>query len=111
MNQVQLVGRLVRDPELRYTKNGRALCFITVAVDGYYDKQKKDTVADFIPVQLWGKTAEQVAKGVKKGTLVSIVGRISSGSYEKNGSKVYVLDIIGEEVKFLARPFGKAKGE
>ncbi|MFS8535713.1 MAG: single-stranded DNA-binding protein [Limnochordales bacterium] len=106
MNQVQLVGRLVRNPELRYTKNGRALCFITVAVDGYYDKQKKDTVTDFIPVQLWGKTAEQVAKGVKKGTLVSVVGRISSGSYEKNGSKVYTLDIIGEEVKFLARPKG-----
>lgn len=104
MNQVQLVGRLVRDPELRYTKSGKGLCFITLAVDGYYDKRKGDTVTDFIPVQLWGKTAEQVAKGVKRGTLVSVVGRVSAGSYEKDGNKVYTLDIIGEEVKFLARP-------
>lgn len=107
MNQVQLVGRLVRDGELRYTKNGKGLCFVTLAVDGYYDKQKKDTVTDFIPVQFWGKLAEQVAKGGKKGTLVSIVGRISTGSYEKDGKRVYTLDIIGEEVKFLVRPRAK----
>jgi single-strand DNA-binding protein len=104
MNQVQLVGRLVRDAELRYTKNGKGLCFATLAVDGYYNKSKGGTETDFIPVQFWGKLAEQVAKGGKKGTLLSIVGRISTGSYEKDGKKVYTLDIIGEEVKFLARP-------
>lgn len=104
MNQVQLVGRLARSPELRYSRTGKAICFLTVAVDGYFDKSKGETVTDFIDVKLWGKTAENVAKYCVKGSLVAIVGRLSSSSFEKNGQTVYKLEVVGDEVKFLGKP-------
>lgn len=104
MNQVQLVGRLSRSPELRYTGTGKAMTFITVAVDGYFDKGKGDTVTDFIDVKIWGKTAENVAKYCVKGSLISVVGRLSSSTFEKEGKPVFKLEVVADEVKFLSKP-------
>ena len=104
MNQVQLVGRLARSPELRYSRTGKAVAFLTVAVDGYFDKTKGETMTDFIDVKVWGKTAENVAKYCVKGSLVSVVGRLSSSSYEKNGQRVFKLEVVGDEIKFLSKP-------
>lgn len=104
MNQVALVGRLSRSPELRYSASGKAMAFVTLAVDGYYDKSKGGTVTDFIDVKLWGPLAENVAKHCVKGSLVSVIGRLASSKYEKNGETVFKLEVVGEEVKFLSKP-------
>lgn len=104
MNQVQLVGRVARSPELRYTGNGKALCFLTLGVDGYFDKSKGEMTTDWIPVQVWGKLGERCAQHLVKGSLVSVVGRLKFGSYEKDGKKVYTLDVVAEEVNFLVKP-------
>lgn len=104
MNQVQLVGRLARSPELRYTQAGKAVAFLTLAVDGYFDAKQNKTVTDFIDVKLWGKVAENTAKYCVKGSLISVVGRLASSSFEKNGQVVYKLEVVGDEVKFLSKP-------
>lgn len=105
MNQVNLVGRIVKEPQLRKSNSGKSMMFLTLAVDGYYDRKKREMTSDFIPVTLWGQTAERCAKLVK-GSLICVVGRVSAGNYTKNGEKRYVTDIIGEEVQFLAKPKG-----
>lgn len=107
MNQVNLVGRIVKEPQLRKSNSGKSMMFLTLAVDGYYDKKKKEKTSDFIPVTLWGKTAEQAAKAMK-GSLVQITGRLSPGRFpdKSTGEVRYVLDCVGEEIHFLAKPKG-----
>lgn len=104
MNQVTLVGRLSRSPELRYSSSGKAMAFLTIAVDGFYNKEKGETETDFIDIKLWGKVAENVAKYCVKGSLVSVVGRLKYSRYEKGGEMVYKLEVVGDEVKFLSKP-------
>jgi single-strand DNA-binding protein len=107
VNKVQMVGRLGRDPELRFTNGkGTPMCFVTLAVDGGYDKQKQEKRTDWIPLTIWGKTAEACAKGLIKGSQVAISGRVSTGKYEKDGKTVYTTDIVAEDVEFLSRPKG-----
>lgn len=104
MNKVALVGRLTRDPEIRYTANDQmAIVRFTVAVDRKFKKDGQPT-ADFIGIVTFGKLAEIVAKYCKKGYLVSVSGSIRTGSYDnKEGKKVYTTDIAAEEVTFLDR--------
>ena len=97
MNSVSLTGRLTRDPEVRYSNQNMAIARFTLAVDR---PMKKDE-ADFIPVTCFGKTAELVEKYVQKGRLVGVTGRIQTGSYEKDGRRVYTTDVIAERVEFL----------
>lgn len=105
MNSVNLVGRLARNPELRYTQSGKAMAMITLAVDGYYNKSKGSTETDFIDVKIWGRTAENTAKHLVKGSLIAVSGRLSSSSYEgKDGKTVYKLEVVAEDVKFLSKP-------
>lgn len=97
MNKVVLVGRLTRDPEIRHTQSGAAVASLSLAVN----RRKKDE-ADFVPVTAWNKTAELVEKYVKKGDRVGIAGRIQTGSYEKDGRKVYTFDVIADDLEFLS---------
>lgn len=98
MNNVQLVGRLTKDVELRYTPNGKANARITVAVNRRFKNPQGETEADFISVVLWGQQAEFAANNVVKGNRVSVVGRIQTGSYEgQDGKRVYTTDVVAEQ--------------
>lgn len=109
MNKVILTGRLIRDPDLRFTEKGKPRVFLVVAVKGYYSREKKDTVDDFIPVTIWGKKAETIAQHAKKGWLVELEGRLKAGSYERDGKTVYTLEFVAESFEFLSRPRGSEK--
>lgn len=102
MNKVILIGRIVKDPELRFIPGtGTATCTITLAVDKYNTKEKK-MEADFINVVIWGKQAESTAQYMTKGSQMAICGRIQTRSYEANdGTKRYVTEVVASEVKFL----------
>ena len=105
MNKVELIGRLVRDPELKYTPGaGTAVVTLTLAIDRRTGKESDKKEADFIPVAIWGKTAEATAQYVSKGQLLAVVGRIQTRSYDnKEGKKVYVTEVVAEEVQFLEK--------
>lgn len=102
MNVVVLVGRLVRDPEIRYiSDNQRAVTTFTLAVDRPFSK---DGGADFLRIVVYGKSAENCATYLAKGSQVGVQGRIQTGSYEtKTGEKRYTTDIIADRVEFLQR--------
>lgn len=102
MNKVTLIGRLTKDPELKYTPGaGTAVTTVTLAVDRRYSKNEKKE-ADFIPVVIWGKSAESTAQYMKKGLLMGVAGRIQTRSYEAtDGGKRYVTEVVAEEIKFL----------
>ena len=101
INRVVLVGRLVRDPELRRTQTNQAVTTFTVAVDNRFSKDREKS-ASFIPVTCWNQTAEFVAQYLKKGSLVGSDGRLQQRSYENNaGAKVNVIEIIADSVQSL----------
>ena len=103
MNRVDLVGRLTRDPELRHTTSGRAVCQISLAINRTFTNQNGEREADFINVVVWDKQAENVSKYVTKGRLVSVEGRLQSRSYDdKDGKKVYVTEVVANNVQFLS---------
>lgn len=100
MNAVQLVGRLTKDPEIRYTDDQMAIARFTVAIDRPPRDGKKE--ADFPNVVVFGKQAENCGKYTAKGKLIGIEGRIQTGSYtNKNGDKVYTTDVIANRVEFI----------
>lgn len=102
MNKVVLIGRLTKDPELRFTPGaGKPVTTFTLAVDRRTKKDSK-TEADFIRIIVWGKQAESIANYITKGRLIGISGRIQTGSYEaKDGTKRYTTDVVANEVQFL----------
>ena len=102
MNNVTLIGRLTRDPEVRYTSNTQmAVARFTIAVDRQFKRDGEPT-ADFIPIVAFGKTAELCERFISKGRLVGIEGRIQTGSYtNKDGNKVYTTDVVANRVEFL----------
>jgi single-strand DNA-binding protein len=100
MNVCGLVGRLTRDPELRYTPSGIATATFTLAVDDPFAKGEKK--ADFIPIVVWRQQAEACANYLRKGRLCAVEGRISTRNYDgKDGKKVYVTEIVASNVRFL----------
>jgi single-strand DNA-binding protein len=104
LNRVVLIGRLTKDPELRFTPgNGTAVTTFTLAVDRRFSKAKDgQREADFIPIVVWGKQAESTANYMSKGKLVGIGGRIQTGSYEaKDGTRRYTTEVIADEIQFL----------
>ena len=105
MNCVMLIGRLTKDPELRYTTSQTAVCSVTLAID----RPTKEKQTDFPRVIVFGKQAESLEKYVRKGNQIAVVGSIQTGSYEKNGEKVFTTDVVANRVEFLSRP-EKAEG-
>ena len=100
MNAVQLIGRLTKDPETRYTDDQMAIARFTIAIDRPPRDGKKE--ADFPNVVVFGKQAENCGKYTAKGKLIGIEGRIQTGSYtNKNGDKVYTTDVIANRVEFI----------
>lgn len=102
LNQVVLIGRLTRDPEMRYTQNGTAVTSFTLACDRPFTNGQGQREADFIPIVVWRKQAENCGKYLSKGSLAAVVGRIQTRSYDdQNGQKRYVTEVVADNVKFL----------
>ena len=98
MNNVSLVGRLTRDPEIKISASGSSYARFAIAVD----RRKKDDGADFINIIAFGKTSEFIEKYFRKGQRIGIAGRIQTGSYDgKDGKKVYTFDVIADNVEFV----------
>ena len=98
MNNVSLVGRLTRDPEIKTTNSGSTYARFSIAVD----RRGKDAGTDFINIVAFGKTSEFIERYFRKGQRIGINGRIQTGSYEgKEGKKVYTFDVIAENVEFV----------
>ena len=103
LNRVILIGRLTRDPELKYTTNGIAVANFTLAVDRY-KKADDEKQADFIPIVVWQKQAESCAEYLGKGSLCAVDGRLQVRTYDdKNGNKRWVTEVIADAVRFLDR--------
>lgn len=110
INNVTLVGRMTKDPELKYTSSGTAVLTFNLAVNRPFTNQQGEREADFIMCQVWRKTAENVANYTRKGSLVGVVGRIQTRNYDdKDGKKVYVTEVVAENVQFL-EPKGTQTG-
>ncbi len=98
-NKIILIGRLVRDPELRYTPSGEAVANFTLAVDRYFSRENE---TDFIRIVVWRKQAENCAQYLAKGRLVAIEGRLQIRSYEdKQGAKRQAVEVVANSVVFL----------
>ena len=101
MNKVFLIGRLSRDPELRHTTSGTAVCQINVAISRPV-AQGSEPQTDFINVVVWNRAAENVARYLSKGRQIAIEGRIQTRSYDNNeGKRTYVTEVIASNVEFL----------
>lgn len=102
INRVVLVGRLVKDPELRYTQNGIAVCNFTLAVNRPFSNQDGKKEADFINAIAWRKQAENVANYLKKGSQAGVDGRIQTRSFDNNeGRRVFMTEVVADSVQFL----------
>lgn len=112
MNKVVLIGRLTRDPELKFTSgSGVAVTTFTLAVDRNYVGQNGQREADFIPIICWRKLAETAANNLSKGRLVAVSGAIQTRNYvAQDGTKRYVTEIIADSVQFLERK-DRAQGQ
>lgn len=110
INRVILVGRLTRDPELRYTPSGVAVANFTIAVNRPFSNQQGEREADFIQAVAWRKVAENTANYVGKGSLVGIDGRLQTRSYEKDGQRHYITEVVADSVQFLEPKKGSNSG-
>ena len=111
MNRVVLVGRLTKDPELRYTGSGTAVTSMTLAVKRNFKNGNDEYETDFINVVVWRKPAENAANFLKKGSLAGVDGRVQTRNYEgTDGKRVYVTEVLAESVQFL-EPRGSNSGD
>jgi single-strand DNA-binding protein len=102
MNKTFLVGRLTKDPELKYLSNNIAVANFTIAINRTFTNQTGEREADFINIVVWRKQAENVKKYLSKGSLVGIDGRIQTRNYENSeGKKVYITEVVADNVQFL----------
>lgn len=112
MNSVTLTGRLVRDPQIRYASQSQmAVANFTLAVDRVRTRDGKEPTADFPDIVAFGKTAEIIEKYAAKGSLVGVTGRLQTRTYEKDGRKVYVTEVVAERVDLLGRKQDDAKAD
>jgi single-strand DNA-binding protein len=117
LNRIVLIGRLTRDPELRYVPSGHPVASFTLAVDRPFANQQGERETDFIDIVAWRKLAEQVSQHLSKGRLVAVEGRLQIRSYEtQDGQKRKVSEVVADGVRFLDRkatgvPAGVAQNE
>ena len=105
MNNVNIVGRFVRDLELKYSKEGKAMLKSSVAVS------RTKEITDFINIVAFGKTAELIAEYHKKGDLIALNGSIWTGSYEKEGQKIYTFEVCVNQITFVKSAKSEPSGE
>lgn len=109
INQVTLVGRLTKNPELKFTQEGTAMTNVTIAVSRNFRNRDGTIETDFVNCTLWKRTAENTVQYCRKGSLIGIVGRIQTRHYENaEGRKVYVTEVVADTVRFLG---GKPQDE
>ena len=102
MNKVFLIGRLTRDPELRYTGNNTPVASFSLAVNRSFTNQQGEREADFFNITVWRKQAENVKNYLNQGSQVAVEGRLQTRSYEdKDGQKRYVTEVVADNVEFL----------
>ncbi len=112
MNKVFLVGRLTRDPDLRYSSGNNAIVRTSIAVDRQFQNQSGNREADFISIVAFGNRAEVMKKYLTKGSQIAICGRIQTGSYDgQDGKRVYTTDVIIDEFQFLDTRGSREKAE
>lgn len=103
MNQVALVGRITKDPELRQLSEGRVQTSFIIAINRNYKNSHGEIDADFVPCSVWGKLATNVVKYCGKGSLIGVGGRLQTRTYERDdGRRVFVIEVVAEEIRFLA---------
>ncbi|MDP4163247.1 MAG: single-stranded DNA-binding protein [Bacillota bacterium] len=103
INQVTLVGRLTRDPELKMTTEGTPVTNVILAVNRHYRNHNGEIEADFVHCTLWKKAAENTVQYCRKGSVLGITGKIQTRNYENSeGKKVYVTEVVAETVRFLS---------
>ncbi|MBZ5202096.1 single-stranded DNA-binding protein [Planomicrobium chinense] len=108
MNQVGIVGRLTKDPAMRVMNEGRIHTSFIVAVSRNYKNQKGEVETDFVLCSTWGRPAHNVSKYCTKGSLVAVTGRLHSRHYDKeDGTRVYVTEVVGDQIRFLDKRKGK----
>lgn len=104
MNSIVLMGRLVKDPEVRYTSTGKVVCQFTLAVDRPFTNQNGQKEADFIPAVIWGKQGEIAGNSLSKGHRALVEGRLQIRNYTaKDGSKRYVSEVIAGRFEFIEK--------
>ncbi len=104
MNKIVLMGRLTKDPEVRYTQSGKVVCQFTIAVDRPFSGEDGKKEADFIPIIIWGKPAEIAGNGLSKGHRVLVEGRLQIRSYDDSkGVKRWVSEVIANSFEFIER--------
>lgn len=102
INRVVLVGRLTKDPELKYTQSGIAVTRFTLAVNRPFSNQQGDREADFINCVAWRKQAENIANFLRKGSLAGVDGRIQTSSFDgQDGKRVFMTEVVADSVQFL----------
>lgn len=102
LNRVVLVGRLTKDPELRYTPNGIAVANFTVAINRPFKNQQGEQEADFVNCVTWRKQAENLANYMRKGSQIGVDGRIQTRSYDnQEGRRVFITEVLAESITFL----------
>ncbi|MGN7938786.1 MULTISPECIES: single-stranded DNA-binding protein [Bacillaceae] len=103
INQVILVGRLTKDPEIRYTADGAPVANITLAVSRQFRNNAGEIDTDFVNCTLWRRTAENTANYCRKGSIVGVIGRIQTRSYENaERTRVYVTEVVADSVRFMS---------
>ncbi len=102
MNKVFLIGNLTKDPELTQTSNNKSLCRFTLAVQRKFPNPQGVREADFLTIIVWGATADNCAKYLKKGSKAAVCGSIRTGSFEQDGVRRYTTEINADEVQFLS---------
>ena len=111
MNKVELVGRLTKDPEVKMTQTETPFCNFTVAVDRRFKDQNGNRQADFINCVAWKQTAQFLQKYFKKGNRVGICGCIQVRSFDKDGQKVFITEVLAEEIEFVENNRSEAPEE
>ena len=102
MNRVILVGRLTKEPEIKYLNNGTPVCNFTLAVDRTFKNQNGEKEADFINCVVWRKPAENVSNFLSKGSLAGVDGRIQTRTYDdQEGKRVFITEVVADNVQFL----------
>jgi single-strand DNA-binding protein len=110
LNRVILIGRLTKDPELKYTPNGTAVASFTLAVNRFRSNAQGEQEADFIPIVVWQKQAENCANYLNKGSLAAVDGRLQVRTFDgKDGNRRWVTEVVAENVRFLDQK-GENKG-
>lgn len=104
MLKVIAMGRVTKEPEVRYTQSGKCVCTFIIAVNREFKNEDGNYDADFIPVVVWGKAAELAGNSLDKGHRILVEGRLQNRSYEaKDGSKRYIAEIISQHIEFVER--------